>query len=74
MIISERANAEDLYGGDIIIEERARVRNVYGETVFIENKAKISGVVEYTDELSVESGAELKKEPKKVKSINYPDY
>ena len=74
LILSERATAEDLYGEEIIIEERARARNVYGESIFIEEKARITGDIEYTSELSVESGAELSKEPKKVKAINYPDY
>ena len=34
IIISTRATAENLYGGEIILEERSRAKNVYGDSIY----------------------------------------
>jgi cytoskeletal protein CcmA (bactofilin family) len=69
IVISEKAIADDLYGGEIILEERARVKNVYGNSIYIEEGARVTGDIEYSDECSIEDGAQINNEPKKVKKL-----
>ncbi|MHA1123087.1 MAG: hypothetical protein ACTSPC_09865, partial [Candidatus Heimdallarchaeota archaeon] len=69
IVISSRATAEDLYGGEIILEERSRAKNVYGDSIYIEDGARIIGEIQYTEEISLEPNVHLNSEPKKTKGL-----
>ena len=72
VLISRRAEVEDVYGKDIRISEGARAKNIYGADITIEEGARITGDILYTDAIFVEDDVRLVKEPKKVSSLPSP--
>jgi cytoskeletal protein CcmA (bactofilin family) len=69
VLISRRANVEEVYSGKINMEENARARNLYGERIYIESGCHIEGEAQYTANLETEKDVSFAKSPVKVEKL-----